>query len=127
MDDIYHNCRWCRYNNKGKCVKSSSVFASVSEDEAITLTEGGYLSEALQEGLTFPKMLKLEILLQDYGISQKRQKEILNTVRAELEDSIPVIVEGLDSSVSKLLYKQDKADEDLELKDPESFYCKFFE
>ncbi len=127
MDDMYHNCRWCRYNDKGKCLKSSDVFNSPANKDLYKLSEDGILSEALQEGLSFPKMIKVKSLLKEFGISQKRQNEILKAVGTELEDSIPTIIEGLDESVSQLLNKQNTVSEDLELKDPESFYCKYFE
>lgn len=124
---MYHNCRWCRFNIKGKCVKSSEVFESSVSMELYQIAESGKLSEAIKEGLKLPKMVKLESLLAGYGISQKRQKEILQMVGAELEDFTPTMVEGIDTSVSQLLYNTESVVEDLELKDPESFYCKYFE
>lgn len=126
LDEMYHNCRWCRFNDKGKCVKSSMVFESPVSKELYDLAESGKLSDAIKEGLKLPKMAKLERLLAGYGISQKRQKEILQAVGAELEDFIPTIVEGIDNSVSQLIINTEGKLEDLELTDPESFYCKYF-
>jgi hypothetical protein len=125
--DIYHNCRWCRFNNNGKCVKSSVVFERSVSAELYDLVESGKLSEAITEGLKLPKMSKLVNLLASYGISQKRQKEILQAVGAELEDFIPAMVVGIDDSVSQLIINAEANAEDLELIDPESFYCKYFE
>lgn len=125
-NEMYHNCRWCKYNIKGKCVMSSEVFESPMSDELYQLTESGKLSEAIKEGLKLPKMVKLESLLAGMGISQKRQREIIQAVGAELEDFISTMVEGIDSSVSRLIYNTESTVEDLELKDPESFYCKHF-
>lgn len=128
MDDMmYHNCRWCRYNVKGSCVKSSEGFEGSATDSLYEIAESGKLSEAITEGLRFPKFEKLESLLVEYGISQKRQKEILQTVKAELEDNTLTMVEGVDDSVSRLILSYEADVEDLELKDPESFYCKYFE
>jgi len=126
-DELYHNCRWCRFSNNGKCLKSSEIFESTVSEELYKLVEGGNLSEAIREGLTLPKMSKLESLLAGYGISQKRQKEVLQAVGAELEEFIPIMVEGIDNSVSKLILNTESKLVDLELKDPESFYCKYFE
>lgn len=126
LDDRYHNCRWCRFNDKGKCIKTSEVFESSVSNELYDLAESGKLSEAINEGLKLPKMSKLESLLAGYGISQKRQKEILQAVGAELEDFIPTMVEGIDNSVSQLLINTEIKQEDLEIVDPESFYCKYF-
>jgi hypothetical protein len=126
-DELYHNCRWCRFSNDGKCLKSSEVFESTISEELYTLVEGGELSEAIQEGLTFPKMAKLERLLAGYGISQKIQKEILQAVVVELEEFTPTMVAEIHDSVSKLILNTESKLEDLELKDSESFYCKYFE
>lgn len=128
MDEMmYHNCRWCRHNVKGSCVKSSEVFEGSAIDSLYEIAESGKLSEAITEGLKFPKFEKLESLLAEYGISQKRQAEILKTVKAELEEFIPTLVEGVDESVSRLILSYEADVEDLELKDPESFYCNYFE
>ena len=126
-DKLYKNCRWCKFNDGGKCVKSSEIFESSVSEELYDLAESGKLSEAIKEGLTFPKMGKLGSLLDSYGISQKRQKEILQAVGAELEDFIPTMVEEIDNSVSQLIVNTEVELKDLELKDPESFYCKYFE
>lgn len=126
-DELYHNCRWCRFSNNGKCLKSSEVFESPVSMELYQIAESGNLSEAIKEGLTFPNMAKLESLLAGYGISQKKRKEILQAVGAELEEFIPTMVEGIDNSVSKLILNTESKLADLEIKDPESFYCKHFE
>lgn len=126
-NDLYHNCRWCRFNVKGTCIKSTEIFVGYVTDSLYEIAESGKLSEAITEGLKFPKFEKLESLLAEYGISQKRQKEILQTVKAELEDNTPTMVEGVDDSVSRLILSYEADVEDLELKDPESFYCKYFE
>ena len=129
MDDMmYHNCRWCRYNVKGGCVKSSEVFENPVIDNSYKLAEDGKLSEAIEEGLKFPEFEKLQSLLAEYGISQKRRAEILKMVKAELEEFTPTLVEGIDESISRLILSYEADDLlDLELKDPESFYCKHFD
>lgn len=126
LDDRFHSCRWCKFNIDGKCVKSPEVFESSVSEELYDLAESGKLSEAIKEGLKLPKMTKLERLLAGYGISQKRQKEILQVVGDELEDFIPTMVEGVDDSVSKFIVNVESNIEGLELVDPESFYCKHF-
>ena len=127
LDEMYHNCRWCRFYSKGKCVKTPKVFYTSVSDELYNLVESGKLSEAINEGLKLPKMSKLTSLLEWYSISQKRQKEILKAVAEELEEFIPTMVESIDGSVGDLIINTESKVEDLELKDPESFYCKYFE
>ena len=126
LDELYHNCKWCTFNDKGKCVKSSEVFEDSVGEELCKLAESGELSEAIKEGITLPKMSKLRSLLDRYGISQKRQKEILQAVGAELEDFIPDRVTEIGLNVSQLIINTDIKRGDMELKDPESFYCKYF-
>lgn len=127
LDEMYHNCRWCRFYSNGKCVKTPKVFYTSVSDELYNLVESGKLSEAINEGLKLPKMRKLMSLLDWYSISQKRQKEILKAVAEELEEFIPTMVESIDGSVGDLIINTESKVEDLELKDPESFYCKYFE
>lgn len=126
VDEMYHNCRYCRFNDNGKCIKSSGVFESSVSEELYDLAESGKLSEAITEGLKLPKMAKLDSLLASWGISQKRRKEILQAVGAELEEFIPTMVEGIDNSVSQLIINTECKLGDLELLNPESFYCKYF-
>lgn len=125
--DIYHNCRWCRFNDKDKCVKSSEMFMSSVNDKLYELAESGKLSEAITEGLSTPKLIKLKKLLEGYGMPQKRQREIINAVAEEIEENTPDLVASIDDSVRHLILGTDVVVEDMELKDPESFYCKYFE
>ena len=128
LDDMYRTCKYCRNNINGRCVKSSEVFDFSSGSEAIyEAAESGKLSEAIREGIKLPQMSKLEKLLAWYAISQKRQKAIIQAVREELTEFIPAMVECIDSSVSSLIINLGGTAEGLELKDPDSFCCKYFE
>jgi hypothetical protein len=127
VGEMYHNCKWCRCFESGKCSRSSDIFDRSVRDELYELAESGKLSEAIKESVKIPKLSKLERTLAWYDISQKRQKEILQAVRAELEEFIPDLAEGIDDSVSKLISNLGGKAEDLEIRDPESFYCKYFE
>ena len=127
MESRYHNCRWCKYRSGDTCLMSSEVFESGVADALYDLAESGKLSEAIEEGIKIPKLDTLNSILAGYGLSQKRQKEILQAVGAELEGFIPSMVESIDSTVSKLIINLDPVVQDLYLKDPESFYCKHFD
>ena len=127
VGEMYHNCKWCRYFEGGKCSKSSDIFDRSVRDELYELTESGKLSDAIKESVKIPKLSKLERTLAWYDISQKRQKEILQAVRAELEEFIPDLAERIDDSICRLISNMDGKAEDLEIRDPESFYCKYFE
>lgn len=126
-EELYHNCRWCKYYSQGDCLRSSEVFYSSVNVDLFNLVESGKISEAIQEGLTLPKLRKLENFLSGSNLSKKLQKEILQTVGAELEECIPTMVEGINDSVGKVICNLEIGTKDLELKDPESFYCKHFE
>ena len=127
LDERFHNCKSCSYFSKGKCTKISEEFDISVNGDLYELAESGKLSEAIREGLKLPKMAEVESLLSDIGISQKKQKQILQAIRANLEDFIPTMVEGVDISVSRLFINATESKiEDLELTDPETFYCKYF-
>ena len=127
LDERFHNCKSCSYFSKGKCTKISEEFDISVNGDLYELAESGKLSEAITEGLKLPKMAEVESLLSDSGISQKKQKQILQAIRANLEDFIPTMVEGVDNSVSHLIINLDESKQkEVQLTDPESFYCKYF-
>lgn len=132
-DSLYHNCRWCKYYDKGKCCKLPEVAKVESlEDKAYKMSEEGYLSDALREGLNLSsiKMPSLTALLNGYGVSKKRALEIVQAVKADLGSEKNNVIESLDASVSKLLQNTlvnpDGTIEGFEIPDPTEFYCKHF-
>lgn len=126
VNELFHDCRWCKCNINGKCTKIPEVLESSASAVLYELSESGKLSEAIQEGLRLPNMDKLRRLLTGYGISQKCQKEILRAVGAELEEFIPTMVEGIDTSVGELFVNVEDDLGGITLTDPENFYCKYF-
>lgn len=92
------------------------------------MAEDGRLHEAIEESLTKPKFDYLKDLLQEYGISNKRYKEILKAIEEDLEMNKNNFIEYIDEGVSRLFLNNEvDSVEDLELIDPEAFYCKYFE
>lgn len=128
FDEMYHNCRWCKHNVADKCVKMCEVFENTGSNSAYQMAESGKLYEAIEESLAKPKFEYLKDLLQEYGISNKRYKEILKTIEKDLDMNKNNLIADIDEGVSRLLLNNevDSVDE-LELMDPESFYCKYFE
>ena len=127
LDEMYQNCKWCRLNTDGKCEKIREVLESSAQKELYELVEGGKLSEVIREGITFPKMYKARILMARYGISHKRQEEILKAVGVDLEEFAPSMVESLDDSIGNLILNTVIDQADLKFTDPEGFGCKYFE
>lgn len=126
-EEWYHNCRWCRHNHNGKCTKTSEIFENPLSDELYELVENGKLTEAIKEGIEPPKMRKIENLLAWYKVSKERQKEILQAIRDEMEAYLPTMVQELDSTVGCFIVNSVSKSVELELKDPENFYCKYYE
>ena len=128
IDEMYHSCRWCKHNIHDKCVKMSKVFTNTGVSSAYQMAEDGRLHEAIEESLTKPKFDYLKDLLQEYGISNKRYKEILKAIEEDLEMNKNNFIEYIDEGVSRLFLNNEvDSVEDLELIDPEAFYCKYFE
>lgn len=131
-DDMYHTCRWCRYYIKGCC--TLRMFSPVLTDNVYTVAEDGGLSAVIEETLNSNKpkelMKLLDNLLTSYRLSKARREE----VRELIEDGLLqyndfILKEQLDAAVSRLY--QDRLDnaavtEELMIKDPESFYCKYW-
>lgn len=128
IDDMYHNCRWCKHNLNDRCVRLSKVFMSTGVNSAYQMAEDGRLFEAIGESLKAPKFEYLESLLDEYKLSQKRKAEILKTIGEDLEMNKNNLIEDIDEGVSRLFLNSEvDGVEDLELIDPEAFYCKYFE
>lgn len=128
LDEMYHNCRWCKHNVSNKCVKMGKVFESTGSSKVYQMAEDGRLFEAIEESLTKSKFDYLKDLLQEYGISNKRYKEILKTIEEDLDMNKNNLIEDIDEGVSRLLLNNEvDSVNELELIDPENFYCKYFE
>lgn len=128
IDEMYHNCRYCKYNLNNKCVRMGVVFENTGSNSVYQMAEDGRLYEAIEESLQPPKFDYLKILLDEYKLSQKRKAEILKTVEEDLESNKNNLITDIDEGVSRLLLNSEvDSVEDLELIDPESFYCKYFE
>ena len=126
MENIYQSCRWCKFFDKGNCIRSGEVFEINSNDNLYELMEGGSLSDAIVEGIKFPKFLNLKHLLENYKISTKRQNEILKCVVSELYDFIPTMVESIDDGVSTVIFNAWNKQEALKVKETDTFYCKYW-
>lgn len=132
MDDMYHNCRWCKHNVKGKCTKMGEVMESYVGDALYKFSEEGYLAETIRESMNLSQMPLHNLLgfLSELKISDKKKAQIEQAVRDDLEQNTNTIVNDLDSAVARqALDRMDANNPMLEydLIDPESFYCKYWE
>lgn len=128
IDEMYHNCRWCKHNLNNKCVRMGEVFENTGSNSAYQMAEDGRLYEAIEESLQPPKFDYLKSLLDEYKLSQKRKAEILKTIEEDLESNKNNLITDIDEGVSRLLLNSEADSvEYLGLIDPESFYCKYFE
>lgn len=126
---MYHVCKYCKSYVGGKCV--AKVIKPVPEDSVYSVAEDGSLSEAIEETLNSnipEKLIKaIDDLLEDYRLSQSKRQD----VAALFEDMLPeyndmVLKEQLDSAISVLYQNrlnEIEIPEELDIADPESFYC----
>lgn len=126
VNELFHDCRWCKCNVNGKCTKIPEVMESSASEVLYELSESGKLSEAIKESIKLPNMRKLESFLANCKLSKEVRGEILQMVGAELEEFIPTMVEEIDTGVSRLFINVENDLGGITLTDPENFYCKFF-
>lgn len=138
--DGYHCCRWCHwYDHKTeKCINPVYVGEEANSSFVTKVIEEGHLSDALNEGLhNVPDKEKaflgtLTTILYVWGVSAKRIEAFKTAFGQALEQYLDMGLKGeLDEFLSKMLYN--RADdfssgefEGIEIKDPETHYCREF-
>ena len=126
MDEVYHNCQWCKWFRSNQCL-NDEVFEQRPKIALFPFWEEGHLSEAIQESFTPVKFKRLEQALLDSKLSQKRVKEIMQIVGGEIENAFNHWTQSIDDSVATALANYDFGGEDnVIIKNPNNFYCKFF-
>lgn len=128
MNDLYHNCRWCKWFDmkSGKCT-NEQVFGELDDNVLYPFWEDGHLSEAIREGFEDFKFNELETALIESKLSTKRVKEIMKLFNEELESAFANWTESIDDSVSTALNNYDfRLADGIPIKDPSDFYCKYF-
>jgi hypothetical protein len=125
MEDLYKNCRWCRWFEKGKCLnqqalKSSSVDIQYYSEQAI-------VSEAIEEGFFDAPFPELRSNLES-KLSKKKADEIMKAFYEELEaikiEWVVSIDESVSSSLNNAINREGKSG--VEIVDPEEFHCRYF-
>lgn len=132
-EDMYHNCRWCKHFVSGCC--TLGVFHPVLTDSVYMVAEDGGLSGTIEETLNSNKPEKLykevETLLAGYKVAKVKRdavKKLIEEILLEHNDF--VLKEKLDEAISRLY--QERLDnaavtEEVEIADPENFYCSRWE
>lgn len=123
IDDLYYNCRHCRFFDKGKCTHGNTFTAT--EIDVGLISEEGTIAEAIREGFSDYKFRETEMKLSSY-LSGKRAKEVMKTFLEELEGIKNIWVEDIDSEITIAI--QNAIDgSDPEIYDPDTFYCRYFD
>ena len=133
--DNYHCCRWCHYYKNGKCLRDD-IIGSEDEDLSVyQVLESGKLDAVLEEVIASqktPEFKKVEALVREWGVSQKRLKEFSNLLMECIENTKTDIdirdeISGAVSSLyeTELSGRADNFD-GIPIKNPEDFYCKYF-
>ena len=138
MSDMYHTCRWCRWalKNKGDVACGNPIFLQWLQELPIhEVAEEGKLSGVIEEAYNSVSRDKifheLETKLRSYKMSEKRIKEVKSLVDGLLNEWLDYGVKyELDEKVSQLYQnwlKEQDQNAEIEITDPDNFYCCRFE
>lgn len=135
MGDMHHVCRWCVHFYNGKCFRG--IISTDNTVEAVySVAESGRLSETIEETLNSikpqPFERELKDKLKEWGLSGKRIEEFWKLFTECLGEYLDMKCKPeLDEKISVLYqtYAEDYETKSrgVEIKDPESFYCKEWE
>lgn len=132
-NNTYKACRRCRYYVDKCC--TLDMFMPTSEDDIYSIAEEGSLSEVIEETLNSSKpekiLKELDNLLAGWKISKTRRKEVSQL----FEEMFPeyndfTLKEQLDENISRLYQERlGKAiiTDEIEIKEPDNFYCSRWE
>lgn len=123
MNDLYKNCRWCHWYEKGKCLHGKTFKGSSTDIEY--LSEEGIVSEAIKEGFSEQPFSELKRNLES-SLSKKKAKEFMQAFYEELEAVKIEWTESIDEAVTSALQNVVDKDETAEIIEPEEFCCKYF-
>lgn len=126
MDEMYHSCRWCHHYSNEKCKRMSSILEDPIVSPIVTLIEEGKMEEAVKESFTQPELCKTRKLLLQY-LSGKKCTEVLKALEEDLERNKGTWVEEIGFSIALVVEKAEPSVEEFYIREPESFYCKYFE
>lgn len=132
-EDMYHTCRWCKHYIKGCCILG--MFSPVLVDSVYTVAEDGGLSQVIEETLNSLDQKYIIQAIQgacdEQKISKQKRVKILEAFSEAIGQFFDFTAkEALDENISRLY--QDRLDnaavtEEVEIKDPEGFYCSRWE
>ena len=133
VDDMYHCCRFCHYYENGKCFNQNMMENFCDSPSSVyKVAEEGRLSAVLEE--TFHSVKKNTVveeivtLLRDYKLSEKRVKEVKDTLENSIDQWFDFEVKDkIDEEVSELY--QDAVEtmtevDGVEISNPSEHYCK---
>lgn len=134
LASMYHCCRWCKYFQHGKCYNKEMIdhFVNYSSDYTYKVAEEGVLSSVLSETFhSIPKNAVTEKVvskLRSYGLSERRIKEIFDTLVTSIDSWFDDTVEvQLDIEVSSLYNLSDCCVDGINIQNPNEFCCERFE
>lgn len=127
-------CRWCKHYRYGKCYRGS--FRVVEMGSVYAVADSGQLSEVIEETLHSIKpkefLQEAEELLTEWKISKKRIEELKRLWSEMIPEFLDFeLKQALDEQVSVLYQRELDLSElqldEIEILEPETFYCKEWE
>lgn len=81
--DLEHCCRWCSHFKEGKCWNKKIFFINGVVTNVYSISEQGYLAEALEEVLNNERIVKtflskFDVILENLKVSKKKKDEFKN-------------------------------------------------
>ncbi len=129
LEELYHNCRYCRYFENGKCLHYGTFSSSIDIEKLLYgLSEDGILNEAIIEGFSNEKFSDLRANLGNSNLSKKKAKEIMGDFFDEL-DSVQrgTWSISIEEAVIHAIINSMPTEKSAEPDNPDEFYCRYFE
>jgi hypothetical protein len=126
-------CRWCKHYQRGNCTRGALRAGEIVS--VYDVAESGKLSEVLEETLNNVKpeefLQEAESLLKSWKVSSKRIEELKKLWEEMIPDFLDLTLkQELDEQIS-ILYQQEidkhNPSDEIQILNPESFYCKEWE
>lgn len=123
--DIYKNCRFCRHFEDGSCIKKPFTTGTTAYDEVIYLSEEGAIDGAVQEALQSAISGSMNEISALFPRMTKKAREALRSyLTREAEHWAEDVAEA---TTLALMNNASKDSADVEVADPMSFCCKYFD
>lgn len=119
-------CRWCKYYKNG-CCTNQNILNLDKISPVITAVENGETFEAIQEGFGDMSYNELITLLKSYKLSTAKIDKVIDCIEGIIYNLKIKWAHNIDDNIATLFMGKQSAIEECYIKEPNTFYCKYFE